>query len=308
MHKVRLWILCIIWLVCFVSIWQLGIIGNWILRRGAPLLLPAEFDSGFAITKIVSENLPVIPERGLRVSITPQRLKSILADISPLFKIIPPGIIEDGLVVHGTWVPEKATGYSVPITINCSSAAGDSPQIIFRYPFDELNGLLKIELAEDWREEDEYFLGTYTRTQRIWFNELSIKSEAPLEVTEKSPILLRIRAEGRLRYKMEDGIIDATITAQVKELAGIITLEPEPHKAGIGFKYRCSVDNIRLSVKKMAPWLERRLAADLQKSTERSMNKRRRRKLFAKMRVPYWFPLDTKLDIGLTESQTAKEK
>jgi hypothetical protein len=270
--------------------------------------LPADVGSGFAVTKVVTEHLPVVPARGLRISISPHRLKSILKDISPLFVLIPPGIIEDGVVLYGTWVPEKASDYVVPISINCSNAAGDSPQIIFRYPFDALNALLKIEMAEDWREEDEYFLGTYTRTQRIWFKKLSIKTERPLPASETSPVLLQIRAEGRLRYKVEDVIIDATITAKVKELAGIITLEPELHKEGMGFKYRCSVDKIRLSVKNMAPWLERRLAGDLRKSTERSMNKRRRRKLFAQMRIPTWVPLDTHIDIGLTASRSGAEE
>jgi hypothetical protein len=58
----------------------------------------------------------------------------------------------------------------------------------------------------------------------------------------------------------------------------------------------------------MAPWLEKKFADDLKDSIERSLNKRKRRREFAKMRVPYWVPLDTDVDIGLTEKGEKGEK
>ena len=187
-HKIRMWILVGIWLVCFVTMWQMGIVGGWILRRGAPLILPVKIDDEFSISKLVIEDIPVIPERGLRLSITPQRLKYMLKDINPMLAAIPPGLIRDGVVLYGEWAPEKAPGYTVPISISCNNRAGEYPRIMFRYPFDELNSLLKLELAEDWRDEDDYFLGTYTLTQRISFNTLSVRTIKPLPVSEVSPI------------------------------------------------------------------------------------------------------------------------
>jgi len=306
-HKIRLWILVTIWLACFITMWQMGIVGGWILRRGAPLLLPLKIDGGFTISKLVMEDIPIVPERGVRISITPLRLKSMLKDINPMLSAIPPGLIRNGVVIYGDWVPEKASDHIVPITISCNEKAGEYPIIMFRYPFDELNSLLIVELAEDWRDEDDYFLGTYTLTQRIRFNALRVRTIKPLPVNETSPIKLNIKASGQLRYKVQDGALKARITADVQELSGTITLIPELHKKGIGFKFSTKVDKLKLSVKKMAPWLERKLAGDLQHSIERSMNKSKRRRKFAKMRIPYWVPIDTCLDIELTKAPEAKK-
>ena len=289
--------------------WQGGFIGNWLLTDIAPRFLPVDMDDGFFVTKISVGYQPIIPKRGLRISISPHQLKGLLKNSNPLFSIIPPGIITDDVVVHGKWVPEKASEeYSVPITINCSEDSGDRPRIVFRYPVSDLNSLLQVELKEDWRDEDEYFLGTYSKEQRIWLDSLSVKYIGRTSEMPEAPILFTIMAEGRLRYNVKDGFVGARITAKIKKLNGTVTLIPEKHSKGVGFKYSCKVDDLDISVKKMAPWLEKKFADDLKDSIERSLNKRKRRREFAKMRIPYWMPLDTDVDIGLTEMGEKGEK
>ncbi len=299
---ILLWILCSAWVACLVVFWQGGFLGNWLLEDIAPKYLPADLDDGFFVTKVVVEDQPIIPRRGLRISVSPQQLRNLLRKSSPLFTIIPPGIITDDVVVHGKWVPEKAEeAYSVPITINCSEDSGDRPRIAFRYPVKDLNALLQVEMKEDWRDEDEYFLGTYSKEQRIWFDSLSVKSIGRETEIYDAPILFTIMASGRLRYNVKDGPIGARITAKIKKLNGTVTLIPEKHSKGVGFKYSLKVDDLDMSVKKMAPWLEKKFARDIKDSIERSLNKRKRRREFAKMRIPYWFPLDIDIDIELTE-------
>ncbi len=302
MRTMLLWILCSIWMACIVVVWQGGFFGNWLLTDIAPRYLPADLDDGFFVTKIVVEDQPIVPERGLRISISPKQLKDLLRDANPLFAIIPPGIIADDVVIYGEWVPEKAAEeYAVPITINCSVDSGDMPRISFRYPVKDLNSLLQSELEEDWRDEDEYFLGTYSKEQRIWLDSLSVRSIGKRSELADAPILFTIMASGRLRYNVKDGLIGARITAKIKKLNGTVTLIPEKHSKGVGFKYSCEVDDLDISVKKMAPWLEKKFAGDINDSIGRSLNKRKRRREFAKMRIPYWVPLDIDIDIELTD-------
>ncbi len=301
-RKIRIWLFCCVWLVGAVTVWQGGFLGYWILDKAIPHFLPADIDDGFFVTKITVENLPVVPERGLCVSVSPQQLKSLLRDANPLFSLIPPGIIKDNIVLHGKWDSEKAAAeYSVPISINLSKESGNRPRIIFRYPVKDLNLILQAELEEDWRDEDEYFLGTYSTEQRIWFDSMSVKSIRRTSNLADAPIILTIIASGRLRYNVKDGFFAARITAKIKKLSGVVTLIPELHSKGVGFKYSCEVDDLDISVKKMAPWLEKKFADDLKDSIQRSLNKRKRRREFAKMRIPYWVPLDTDIDIKLME-------
>jgi hypothetical protein len=198
-------------------------------------------------------------------------------------------------------VPESTGGeHSIPISICCNEDAGMFAQVVFRYPFDELNTLLLAELAEDWRDKDEYFLGTYTRNQRIWFNSLKVKSAMQSDAEGGAPLVFDIHASGRLRYMVEDCVFGARITAKVKQLDGEVRLTPELHKHGVGFKFDGVINHLKISVNNMAPWLEHKLERDLRHSLEHSLNKRKRVRKFARMRLPYWVPLDTVFDVELT--------
>jgi hypothetical protein len=298
-RRIRLRVLAGAWLVLIVVLFQTGYVGDLILKRGAPLLLPLKLDDGFEITSIKVESLPVVPPLGIRVTATPKEVKKLLRSASLFAYLLPPGLIRNNLVIHGKWVPRKANiKYTVPLSIYCNKGAGTKPYVVLRYPFEDFNVLLKSESAERWRDEDDYFLGTYTHEHRIWFKSLFIRTITRESRTD--PIRLTIRATGRLRYKVQDGIIKARISGDVRELSGEIQLVPVKHKNGIGFDYSCRVDVVKLSVKKMAPWVEKRLSKTLKKSITRSMNKRKRLKRFAQMRLPEWVPLDTVIDIQLT--------
>ena len=309
--RIRVWVLTIVWFCLLVLLFQRGIVGDWILRRGFPLALPRRVGHSFEISRVGIEHLSVVPERGLRVSVTPARVKSILRSASPAGWLVPAGIIRDGTAVYGKWLPKRSpASNSIPVTVCCNKSAGYSPKVVFRFPFSDFNQILRREMAEKWRDENEYFLGTYNFEQRIWFDSLSISSlprPQPLPeagATNLPTLRLNIRATGRLRYKVQDGVFKARITAKVQELSGTITLVPERHDDGVGFIYSCKVDKLKLAVKKMAPWLEKRLAQDLKHSIERSMNKRKRLKKFAQMRIPDWAPFDTVIDIKLLPKQT----
>mgnify|MGYP006865023567 CR=1 FL=1 len=298
----RLWLLCAVWIACILFIWNSGIVGNWLLLRIGPRFLPRDIDEGFFITRVAIDDCALVPDRGLCVSMSPSRLRKLLRDVSPLFALLPPGIIQEDVVLHGHWLPEKASPeHTLPITLSCNHEAGDAPWAVFRFPVDDLNALLKAELAEEWRETESYIFGSYDLNQRVWFRTLSVQSEDAPRGLPDAPIRFTIGATGKLRYNFEDGIIDATISAKVKRLNGTIAFRPVRHRNGIGFQYECHVDELSIAVDNMAPWIERKLADELKASIERSMNKRRKREKYERMRLPLWTPLNLVVDVAVSE-------
>ncbi len=301
-RRIRLWVLCIVWLSLIATVWQSGIVAGWIHAYLLPGMLPKTLDGGFEISRITTDGSPVVPDRGLRISVAPRRLLQMLKAYSPFFQLLPPGLIRDGVVLHGCWIPEKAPPeQSLPISISCTDEAGDDPWVVFRFPVKDLNALLRSELAEEWRDEDEYIFGTYVLNQRIWFETLTIQSEDALRIGPDSPVRFLVSAGGKLRYNFEDGVIDATITAKVKHLDGVLEFTPVRHEDGVGFDYICKVDRLDVAVDNMAPWLERKLAGELRQSIEKSMNKRRKRRKVAAVRLPNWVPLNVVVDVIVEE-------
>ncbi len=288
--------------MCLLVVWHGGFVGDWALQHGVPRFLPLELDDGFVVTHVSIEDSPLVPEKGLCVSIAPRKLRRLLRNISPLAMLLPPGLIREDVVLHGKWVPEKASPkHTLPITISCNGEAGAAPWVVFRYPVDDLNALLKAELAEEWRETESYIFGTYDLNQRIWFRTLSVQSEDAPRSLPDTPVRFTINTTGRLRYNFEDGIIDATVSARIKRLDGALEFRPVYHKDGIGLEYQCNIESLVIAVDNMAPWIERKLADELKDSMERSMNKRRKKEKFSRMRLPHWTPFNVVVDITVTE-------
>ncbi len=301
-RRVRLWLLCAAWIACILFIWNSGIVGNWLLLRVGPRFLPHDLDDGFVITRVAIDDCPLVPNRGLCVSMSPNRLRRLLRDVSLLSVLLPPGIIQEDVVVYGQWLPEKASPeHALPIILSCNNEAGDAPWAVFRFPVDDLNQLLKVELADEWRETEDYIFGTYDLNQRVWFRTLSVQSEDAPRGLPDAPVRFTIGATGKLRYNFEDGIIDATVSAKVKRLNGTVEFRPVRHKNGIGFEYECRVDELSIAVDNMAPWIERKLADELKDSIERSLNKRRKREKYERMRLPLWTPLNLVVDVAVSE-------
>ncbi len=301
-RSVRLWLLCAAWIACILLMWHSGVAGGWLLQHVMPRYLPRDLDDGFVITQVTLEDCPLVPDRGLRLSISPSRLRRLLRDVSPLFRLLPPGLIREDVVLRGLWLPEKASPqHALPITVSCNGEAGDAPWAVFRFPVDDLNALLKAELAEEWRETEDYILGSYDINQRVWFRTLSIQSEDAPRGLPDAPIRFTIGASGKLRYNFEDGIIDATVSAKVKRLNGTVEFLPVRHKDGIGFEYACRIETLDIAVDNMAPWLERKVADELKDSIERSLNKRRKREKYQRMRLPHWTPLNLVVDASISD-------
>ncbi len=301
-HPIRLWVLCAIWVLCLLVAWYGGFVGDWVLCYGVPRLLPRELDNGFVITHASIDDIPLVPDEGLRVSIAPLALRRLLRNASPYTVLLPPGIIREDVVLHGKWVPEKASPkHALPITISCNGEAGEAPWVVFRYPVDDLNALLKAELAEEWRETETYIFGSYDLKQRVWFRTLSIQSEDAPRSLPDTPVRFTLSTTGKLRYNFEDGIVDATISARIKELDGTVEFRPVYHEDGIGFEYACQIHGLEIAVDNMAPWVERKVAKELRESMERSLNKRRKKEKYARMRLPDWTPLNVVVDVALSE-------
>jgi hypothetical protein len=301
--RIRLWGLCSVWLLCAVLAWQRGVVGDAIRKHGAAHVLPVDLGDGFTITRVAVEDRALAPVRGACLSFSPDLFRDVLRNVSPWFAFLPPGVIREDVVLHGVWLPEGAPPeLALPLMISCNRKARRSPWFSFRFHVDDLNALLRVEMADDWHESEEYLFGHYDLNQRIWFRTLSIQSENAYRKHPNTPVKLYVHATGRMRYNVEDGIIDATITPDVKALDGLVQLTPVYHDDGIGFDYLSSIDSFKIAVDNMAPWLERKIAAELKSSMERSLNKRRKRERYSKIRMPLWVPLNVVVDIEISES------
>ncbi len=301
--RMRLWGLCSVWLLCAVLAWQRGVLGDAIRKHGASHFLPVDLGDGFTISRVCVENRPLIPVRGACLSLSPHLFNKVLRKVSPWFVLLPPGLVREDVVLLGEWLPEGALPeVALPLMVSCNHEAHNSPWFAFRFPADDLNTLLRLEMADDWHESEEYVFGHYDLNQRIWFRTLSIQSENAFRKQPDTPVKLYVHATGRMRYNLEDGIIDATITPRVKALDGLVKLTPVFHDDGIGFDYVSSIDSFKIAVDNMAPWVERRIAAELKSSMVRSLNKRRKREKYSKMRIPLWVPLNVVVDIEVSES------
>jgi len=293
--------LCLFSFVCVAAIWQQGIVGGWLLCHGLSRFLPLDLDDGLSITRISIEDCALVPDRGLLVSVSPRTFKRLLRQVSPLFVLLPPGVV-DGVVLHGQWLPEKAAPEFVfPIALSCNQVSGISPRVVFRCPVDDLNRILDAELSDDLHDKESYIFGTYDVNQRIRFRTLSIQSEERPPGIMDAPFRFRVHATGSLRYRVKDGFIGVRVTAKVKALSGTMEFGPVIHENGVGLEYACVVDTLDIAVDNMAPWLERKVAENLRQSIERSQNKRRRREKYARLRLPLWVPLDSVVDIQVFE-------
>jgi len=305
--KARVWVLFAVWFSLLACLWVSGTFGKWILHYALPTALPRDLGDGLEISGISFERLSPVPERGVQVAISSSRLRSILRNAQPWTVLLPPGIISDGVVIHGRWNSAKAAETpSLPFRLFCDDSTGDHPRLTFRYPVDELNRLLRAELSDEMKKEEDWVFGTYDLNQKLTFRAFSLHS---LDEPPRGQVIqreFRFSATGRIRYNFQDGPIDATVTAEVEELSGACTLIVARDENRITLGYNAEIKRLDLSAKNTPPWAERKLARKLRASLERSLNKRRKKQKLAALLVPDWVPLDLVVDIHITSRPPTK--
>lgn len=295
-------VVVIICVVMFAGCWFSGLAGRLVGCLILPLLLPLRVNKAIEISALTRDKPPAIHEKGLVLTIGSDRLRKIMHGAFCISRLFPPGLIRDGMVLKGSWMPDKfrlPEGNRLPFMIVIDDDTRH-PGLVFRYPAAAVNELMKDEIAEALRSEEEYILGTYNIIYYITFQTLRIYSEEQDLDTAIQARLLICDATGKVRFKFEENLLDLRATGRVKKLRGRFDIRVIRDDEGIGFSYKVKIEELDIDVHNLANWGDRRVSKKLRRSWEKSLNKEKKQKRLAKVRLPEWVPLDLVVDFQLT--------
>lgn len=292
--------LLVLFALGLLYLWTSGWLGTGI-RTLANQWLPGSF----ADQRVTMQRWVPVPDGeqdplsdGIHVTLSPAYVRDVLRQSPYPAWLLPPGVLVDGLGTQGSVaVSMENQDYRLPFFLQLQDRVGLVPQVQARFPAPGLNRILAEAFAEDWTDTDEYLLGSYDLEQRLRFESLHIRSVEPQEQQPLYPIVFAATATGWLRYRFKDNWVRKTLKARVRKLQITLLLAPVAHTDGIGFTYRARIDTLDISMQRMAPWLEQRLAGALQQSLEQSLNRKRKRERLARKRLPRWVPLALSLEV-----------
>ena len=286
----------------FALLWFSGALGSLLVRGVGRFLLPVRLGDEGVLTAVGFEVEPELPGQGVAVVISSDRLRRVLREASVFSVLVPPGVVRDGFICRGAWFPEdrkEGNDLSIPVVFMVDDGIGDRPLLYGRYPAREFNNLGRDELAHKLTREKDWVLGHYDLTYRPTFYTLSVRS---IDDPPEQPVRnrrLAVSCTGKVRFIFEDNLADARATARVRKLDGTLDFRAFRDHEGVGFIYSADIDVLDANVHNMAPWADEKISKELRRSWERSLNRRRRRKRFARKRIPAWVPLDTRIDLEL---------
>ena len=284
--------------------WWSGLVGRALACYVLPRLFPIRERSGVEVTSLDCCGAGGLPGRGLTLTVSPGRVADLLRRAWPYHRLLPPGLVRDGLVLRGSVRPEDwpaEAGHTVPFAVVIDDATGDPPRLSLRCPRDELNALVKRELLFDLSKEREWALGTYDYRWVPVFETLTLYSEQP---AGRGPIEERrfpFVATGRVRFRFEENLFDARATARVNRLSGHFLLRFRHAEDGLVLGYDAVVSELSANVHNLLPWGDEKASEALRRSMSRSLNRRRKQERMARKRFPAWLPLDIMVDVKLTE-------
>lgn len=299
---------CLSLLVLLLADWLFGGAG-WLLRDVIlPRWLPyVDEDSGVAVLAVHPPSRHSSTASQLQLVCSVDYLKQVLRASPFPFVMLPPRTLVAGMELVGTVPVGEVRQSELHWSWRLDDSLGSIPELTLRLDADLLNEFLRDEFAEDWVEREDYWLGHYELEQQLWFDTLTAQSEAMGEGESLYPLRIRAVATGRMRYHFRDGPVVARWTAQVKHLEVLFMLNPILHDDGIGFDYRAEVVEFDISVDRMAPWVEKRLARSLRDSMQRSLNKGRKRQKLAAHRLPHWLPPKIRMEIVVSRAADEEE-
>lgn len=297
----------VVCLALLAGCWFCGLIGRLLTCGLMPLILPLRVKNVVEITSLACDASPAVPDRGVVLTISSGRLREIIDSALPFARLLPPGMIRDGMALRGAWMPDEfrlADRSSLPLMLLVSDEIGVHPRIVGRYPAEHINRLLKQDVVWKSESEEEWILGHYDLCQELTFEACHLYSEEEDLVFPVEKRRLILKAAGKVRYKVKDDFAgihsSARATARVKELRGRIDITIVRDKKGVGFSCNAKVDVLKADFHNVAPVLDGQISEKLRKSLEKSFNRQRKRERFAKKRVPRWAPCDVIVDIQLT--------
>lgn len=292
----------LLWLAFIVALWLFGWVGRGLTRATAAWVLPRHIDDDWRIESLTFSPPDNDLERGITITVHPQRLQEDLQHLSPWFRLLPPDTIRDGLCLQAFWAPLDIPllhTNPIPVQLLVTHAATQTPRIRGRIHAQEFNTIFEHEQSDRRTRREEYLFGHYDLTQEYTFETLKIHSEPVDHQDLITARKLHLNATGTVRARFEDGIVKARTTGNIKRLQALCNVTINHYEDGTGIQYHVDITDAKLTANNMAPWLEKKLMKELRKSLERSLNRERKQKRLAKKRAPAWIPLDVDIDFEL---------
>jgi hypothetical protein len=278
-------------------LWSTGIATRLAVPIVAWSVLPVCPTEGLTWERLRLEDTGPL-DRGLSLSLAPHVVREMIArGVHPLCAWLLPSRAIQSLCADGTWQPEGLElppGHEgIPVRVAVDSAAGLHPVLTLRLGAAEFNDILRAGV--DWTDSEDYWFGDYDVQYRPKFERAAVTSDTPpmRHVTRRT---LTFNARGELKVKAEDDPLRVSARGNVTEFEGHVEFNAVPHEDGRSFTHVGRVKRLRVGFHNCPPFLDKALSKKLKRSLERSLNKGRHKRKLAKVRVPYWAPLDVIVD------------
>lgn len=290
-------------LVLLAAFWFSGAAARVIVAGLDIIVLPREASEGLELNEIsYGSDTGCLPAgMDARISSAEARF-CIRRALGAKSVFVPPRLIRHGLAISLRYIIENPDGTFVdfPGRILIDDAV-TQPLIRVRIPRSALNGLLTAsDILGRRRKRKEWALGHYEIRSIKSFDTLRVHSVpvAPGTVVTERKILAE--ATGRVRYKLDENLLDVRTTADVRKMSIEGTLDVRrDNPAVLVLSYRVRITDLKGDFNNVAPTLDKQISEKLRESFEKSLNKEKNRHKLARMRFPPWIPLDANVDIEL---------
>jgi len=291
-------------LLCTLALlWVSGHIGRMLTRWVVPPFLPVDMSELIVLDRLADGAPPTCPDFGAMLIISPERAEEILNQAIPGTRWLPPGIIHDKVILHG-FVSRAAldlpVDHDVPLIIAVDRNIGRRPRLVCRVPAKVINRLFRENLEEDLASEEEHLFGEYRIIYRPTFKTFdlnSVEDYVPEPVTRRRFLF---SATGDIRIKLDDKAVRITTDGKVRTLKGQLDVRVLYDQDGYGFWYDVDIRKLRIDIEDLQEMFDRASSEKLERSLEKSLDRRKSKLKLFKKRVPHWVPVDLALDFQLT--------
>ena len=291
-------------LLLLVLIWFSGLAGRALRATAARWLVPRQYGD-IAVSGIGYFPHP-LDTADLTLLIGRERLRLLLRDALGWRRhLLPPGLMVDGLTVHGVWLPRFGQGtgdddfFPQHWAIHIEPDAA-WPQLSWRLSPEAFNAWLDLE--EDLTNHTatgSYPLGSYRLDYQLLFDSLRIRSVPDDSLVNRPVVHRRLRGEatGRINGRFRSRLIRMRSRADVSSLRMSADVQFLRYQDGISVVYNLRIRELEANFRGLPPFIDRRVAEQVREALQRSFNRTRTKDRLERRRLPVWLPTDLEIDI-----------
>jgi len=291
-------------LLCTVILlWVSGHIGQMLTRLVVPSFLPFDISELIVLDRLEEGTPPACPDFGALLIISPERVEEILSQAVPGTRWLPPGLLHDKVILHG--IVNRAAldiplDEDIPLIVAVDRNIGRRPRLVCRVPATVVNRIFRENLEDDLASKDEHLFGEYRIIYRPTFKTFDLRS---VEDYVPEPVTWRrftFSATGAIRIKLDDKAVRITTDGRIREFRGRVDVRVVYDHNGYGFWYDGDVQELRIDIEDLQNMLDRKSSEKLERTLEKSLDRRKSKVKLLKKRVPHWVPVDLAVDFRLT--------